>query len=108
MLANQTDNQVCAHEASGTCVGDAVGRRKIRMATLDELLNAAQTLTTGDRLRLMDALWESIPPEEWPVPSQEWVAEAQRRSAAYEAGETSASGWPTVRARARRRAGLSD
>jgi len=37
---------------------------------------------------------------------KEWIAEAQRRSAEYDAGATSASSWPDVQARARRQAGL--
>jgi len=76
------------------------------MATFDDVLDAAQDLPAPDRVRLIDALWESMEPEEWPAPSDEWIAEAQRRSAEYDAGSMSASPWPVVRQRARRKAGL--
>jgi len=76
------------------------------MATFDDVLDAAQDLSAPDRVRLIDALWESMEPEEWPAPSDEWIAEAQRRSAEYDAGSMTASPWPEVRQRARRKAGL--
>jgi putative addiction module component (TIGR02574 family) len=76
------------------------------MTTFDEILGAAHGLPASERLRLIDALWESVPPEEWPAPSDPWIAEAQRRSAEYDAGRMPASGWPDVRDRARRKAGL--
>jgi putative addiction module component (TIGR02574 family) len=76
------------------------------MATFDDVLDAAQDLPAPDRARLIDALWESMEPEEWPGPSEEWIAEAQRRSAEYDAGSMSASPWPEVRQQARRKAGL--
>ena len=76
------------------------------MTTFDRILRAAQNLPAPDRLRLIDALWERVPPEEWPAPSDEWVGEAQRRSAEHDAGRMPASAWPEVRQRARRKAGL--
>ena len=76
------------------------------MATFDDVLDAAQDLPAPDRIRLIDAIWESMEPEEWPAPSDEWIVEAQRRSAEYDAGSMSASPWPDVRQRARRKAGL--
>jgi putative addiction module component (TIGR02574 family) len=76
------------------------------MATFDDVLATAQNLPASDRVRLMDALWESMEPTDWPAPSDEWLAEAQRRSAEYDAGKMSASPWPEVRQRARRKAGL--
>lgn len=76
------------------------------MATFDDVLGAAQNLPAPDRVRLMDALWESMEPSEWPAPGADWIAEAQRRSAEYEAGNMTASPWPEVRRRARRKAGL--
>jgi len=76
------------------------------MSTFQDVLEAAQTLTAMDGLRLVDALWETTPPAEWPAPSSEWLAEAQRRSAEYDQGRTSAATWPDVRARARGKAGL--
>lgn len=76
------------------------------MSTFDDVLDAAQNLAPSDRIRLIDALWDTVPPEEWPAPSDEWVAEVQRRSAEYDAGRMSASPWPEVRQRARRKAGL--
>jgi len=78
------------------------------MSTFDDVLGAAQDLPPTDRIRLIHALWDTVPPEEWPTPSEAWVEEAQRRSAEYDAGRMSASPWPEVRARARRRAGLDE
>lgn len=78
------------------------------MTTPQEVLVAAQALSAPDRAWLIHALWASVPPEEWAPPSDEWVAEAQRRSAAYDAGQMTASPWPDVRERARRQAGLGE
>lgn len=76
------------------------------MPTLDDVLDAARTLTPTDRLRLLEALWEDVPPSDWPAPSAEWIAEVQRRSADVDAGRMLATPWQDVRARARRKAGL--
>ena len=78
------------------------------MKVFDEVLDAARTLAASDRLRLIDALWESFPPDEWPAPSEEWIGECQRRSDEYDAGRMPASPWSEVRTRARRKAGLDD
>ncbi len=78
------------------------------MPIFDDVLGAAQDLPPADRLRLIDSLWETFPTSEWPLPSEEWIAEAQSRSAEYDAGRMNASSWPDVRARARRKAGLDD
>lgn len=76
------------------------------MLAFDEILDAARTLTPIDRMRLVDALWADVPPAEWPLPSAEWVAEAQRRSDEYDRGCASAARWADVRARARKQGGL--
>ncbi|NQU24031.1 MAG: addiction module protein [Candidatus Nealsonbacteria bacterium] len=76
------------------------------MSTFDDVLGAAQGLPPAERIRLADALIETVPPDEWPAPSDEWIAEARRRSAEYDAGRMATSPWPEVRKRARREAGL--
>jgi putative addiction module component (TIGR02574 family) len=79
------------------------------MATFTDVFDAAQALPLADQLRLIDAIWDSVvdrPQQEWPRPSEEWIGEAQRRSAECDAGTMSASPWPDVLARARRKAGL--
>lgn len=78
------------------------------MPVFDEILDAARTLTPTDRMRLVDALWEDVSPSEWPMPSAEWIAEAQRRSDDYDRGRTSATPWSEVRARVRQKAGLDE
>ena len=78
------------------------------MSVYDDVLGAAQDLQPPDRLRLIDALWESMPPGQRPAPSAEWVEEAERRSAKYDAGEMTASTWEQVRERSRKKAGLDD
>jgi putative addiction module component (TIGR02574 family) len=69
------------------------------MPVFDDILDAARTLTPTDRMRLVDALWEDVAPSEWPLPSAEWIAEAQRRSDEHDQGRTSATPWNEVRAR---------
>jgi putative addiction module component (TIGR02574 family) len=76
------------------------------MPTFEEVLSAARTLNTTERIRLANSLWDDVHPTEWPLPDAEWIAEAQRRSAEYDEGRMSAATWSEVQARARRRAGL--
>ncbi len=78
------------------------------MTNLQEILDAAQTLPPDERARLIYALWDTLAPDDWAPPTEQWIAEAQRRSAEYDAGRMTASPWPEVRARARRKAGLDD
>jgi putative addiction module component (TIGR02574 family) len=78
------------------------------MPTFADVLAVARALSSTDRLRLADALWEGVPLEEWPQPSEEWIAEALRRSTEYDAGRMKATTWAEVQARARQKAGLDD
>ena len=66
------------------------------MNTYDDVLGLPK-LSAIDRIRLVHALWETVPPEEWPAPSEEWIEEAQRRSAEFDAGRMTAAPWPEVR-----------
>jgi putative addiction module component (TIGR02574 family) len=78
------------------------------MPVFDDVLEAVRALEPADRLRLVDALWDDVAPADWPAPSAEWLAEAQRRSEAFDKGTMSAATWAEVRARARRKAGLDE
>lgn len=72
-----------------------------------EVLEAARTLTPTERLRLVDALWNDIAPSDWPLPSAEWIAEAQRRSQEHDQGRETAKPWAEVLDRARKQTGLN-
>lgn len=76
------------------------------MTTFSEILNAAQLLPIADRVRLIDSLCESVPAQEWPLPSEAWILESQRRSAEYDAGQMTGSPWSEVRERVRKKVGL--
>ncbi|APZ94561.1 putative addiction module component [Fuerstiella marisgermanici] len=76
------------------------------MTTLTEILNAAQSLPSGERAQLIAALWDDVSPTDWVPPDSHWVAEADRRSNAYDSGEMTGAVWADVRQRARRKAGL--
>jgi putative addiction module component (TIGR02574 family) len=76
------------------------------MTTVQELLDAAQALPPAERAQLIHALWDTVSPQDWTPPSGDWIAEAQRRSGAYDAGQMTASPSSEVRQRARRQAGL--
>ncbi len=78
------------------------------MSTFQDVLSAARALDAGEQFRVASMILDSIPPESWPLPSAEWIAEAQRRSAEFDSGQMSASTWPEVQARSRRKAGLDE
>jgi putative addiction module component (TIGR02574 family) len=78
------------------------------MHIYDEVVTAAQSLSPSERIRLVQALWETVSPEDWLPPSQEWIDEAQRRSMDYDAGRLTAAPWSEARARARRKAELDE
>ncbi len=78
------------------------------MSTIQEILDAAQALPAADRAQLLSALWGTVSPEDWPAPADDWIAEAGRRSAAYDTGEMTVAPWSEVRQRGRREAGLDD
>jgi putative addiction module component (TIGR02574 family) len=76
------------------------------MATIDEILTAAQSLPSIQQAQLIAALWDNLSPSDWVPPSPEWIAETNRRSEAYDSGEMSGAAWSEVRQRARGKAGL--
>ena len=72
------------------------------MTTFQDILSAARALDVSEQILLASTLLQDAPADAWPLPSQEWIDEAQRRSAEYDAGLSSASSWPEVRERVRR------
>lgn len=78
------------------------------MSTFHEVLHSACDLPAEERIQLMEALWDSVSPEDWHLPSQEWLTEIQRRSQELDEGTMTVASWSEVRKRARRKAGLDD
>jgi putative addiction module component (TIGR02574 family) len=76
------------------------------MSSVQEVLEAAQTLPVSDRAWLIQALWDTMESTDWAPPSDAWIAEAQRRSQSIDQGTMTMSPWSEVRERARRKAGL--
>ena len=67
------------------------------MTAFESVLSAATQLPEGDRLKLIDALWETVPDDaEVPLDS-EWLAEIERRVDEMERGEGETYSWPEVR-----------
>ena len=77
------------------------------MSDYNSLLASATQLPLGARIQLIEALWDTVPDDSLPPLSDEWVAEIERRSAEYDAGEAQPIAWETIRSEARRRAGLT-
>jgi putative addiction module component (TIGR02574 family) len=73
------------------------------MSDFQSLFADASQLPIGDRIHLIEALWDTLPEEAVPSLSNEWLAEIERRSAEYDAGLVKPIPWETVRAEALRR-----
>jgi putative addiction module component (TIGR02574 family) len=72
------------------------------MATVDDAFLIGQTLNPDEKLELIARLWESIPPREW-RPSDNELAELDRRWSEYESGKVKGIPWEEVRDSVRRR-----
>jgi putative addiction module component (TIGR02574 family) len=76
------------------------------MNTVDEILAAARALPSAEQAKLIPLLWDNLSPEDWALPADEWVQEANRRSNAIDNGEMPVKPWNEARTEARRKAGL--
>ncbi len=76
------------------------------MGDYQSVLLAANALPVADRLRLIDALAASVPDDQPPTLSDEWLSEINRRSDEIDGGQVQAASWNDVRNDLRRRVGL--
>lgn len=75
------------------------------MLTYETLLADAAQLPVADRIRLMDAISETLPDRSLPPLNDEWIAEIQRRSAEFDSGAVETIPWEKVKAEALLRLG---
>ncbi len=73
------------------------------MTNLEQVLQAALSLTEEDRGKLVDSLIGTLEPENAGPLDEAWLVEIQRRSAEYDAGLIKAIPWQEVKVRARQR-----
>jgi putative addiction module component (TIGR02574 family) len=75
------------------------------MADFNSVLDDARQLPPEDRLKLIDALWESVPADlDLPL-HPDWAPELERRVAAIEAGTAQTIPWAIIREEALARIG---
>jgi len=67
------------------------------MTNYDSVLSAANQLPEPERLRLIDALWDTVPAEAEAPFSDEWLAEIDRRMDNVELGREKTVPWSQVR-----------
>ncbi|QDU26841.1 Putative addiction module component [Anatilimnocola aggregata] len=67
------------------------------MVDFNSVLASAQQLTEEERVRLIDALCETLPEEPGSELHPEWKEELERRVAAIEDGTATLIPWETVR-----------
>jgi putative addiction module component (TIGR02574 family) len=67
------------------------------MNTFQSVLDAAAQLPTDDRLRLIEALWDSVPADAEIPLHHEWEQELSRRVAAIENGTAKTIPCSTIR-----------
>lgn len=75
------------------------------MVDFNSVLSDAQQLTESERMRLIDALWTSVP-EDADIPLHEdWGPELERRVASIQSDSSSTIAWETIRREALSRIG---
>ena len=78
------------------------------MSDYQTVCSAAAELSVADRLRLIDDLAASVPDDQPPSLSDEWLAEIDRRSAEIDSGTARTESWADVRRRLLHKVGLDD
>ena len=76
------------------------------MPEYDSVFSAASQLSVHDRLRLIDDLAASVPDDQPPSMSKEWLVEIERRSAEIDSGAVRPEPWLDVRQRLFRKHGI--
>jgi putative addiction module component (TIGR02574 family) len=69
------------------------------MPNYQDVLGDASQLPVADRLRLIDDLAATVPDDQPPHLSPEWIAEIQRRSTAIDDGSVKTESWGVIRER---------
>lgn len=67
------------------------------MNDFNSVLSAAQQLPEHDRLRLVNTLWDTVPPDSEVPWTDEWNAEIERRVAELDAGTAKTIPWSQIR-----------
>jgi putative addiction module component (TIGR02574 family) len=78
------------------------------MPEYESVFSAAAELSVSDRLRLIDDLAASVPDDQPPALSNEWLVEIERRSAELDAGTVTPEPWADIRTRLFREHGIGD
>ena len=78
------------------------------MADFNSVLEEARQLSHQERLRLIDALWDLIPPDMRMPLHEDWESELERRIAVIEKGSEETVPWELVRAEALKRIGYGN
>lgn len=73
------------------------------LSTWDEVRQAALALPEEERIQLVDDLLATLKPEKAAPLDDAWLAEIERRSAEFDAGEIATFSWEEVKERARQR-----
>ena len=75
------------------------------MLNFESVLVEAKQLSADDQLRLIDALWDTVPDDAALPLHPDWAAELERRVAAIRAGTATTVPWTTIRNEALARIG---
>ena len=69
------------------------------MLDFDAIVSEASQLSVADRLRLIDQLAASVPDDQPPSLSEQWMAEIARRSKEIDSGAVTTEPWDSIRSR---------
>ncbi len=69
------------------------------MLDFDAIVSEASQLSVADRLRLIDQLAASVPDDQPPSLSEQWMAEIDRRSKEIDSGTVTTEPWDSIRSR---------
>ena len=78
------------------------------MPEYQDILASASQLSIDDRLRLIDDLASSVPDDQPPKLSPEWLAEIQRRSEDIDSAKVQTESWSVIRERLFAKHGVRD
>ena len=69
------------------------------MLDFDAIVSEASQLSVIDRLRLIDQLAASVPDDQPPSLSEQWLTEIDRRSKEIDSGVVATESWYSIRSR---------